>query len=533
MCAAILLCVSAFAGCGLKDRIDPNDPQKLQIYVWNAGYGHTWAEKILEAFKEEAWVKEKYPELKTSFEKDEVSTRGFDLVNTSKRINKFEVIFSSGLDSAMVPNGPVADLTEAVYDSDVPGEPGVKFKDKLMTSYLTSSAYNDGISTEKKYYQLSWASGMTGMIYNETKLKALGESVPNTTTELTDIMERIKKLNGANPAYPYSTSMATYGASAYAHYLRYIWWAQYQTAEEYINFYNGIDSSKSARSPEVLNQKGLRYSLDVLEKILHKNNGYTWLNPVTGRESYLITQDNIQLGTNAIFMANGDWVESELAELRAGTKNPDTIKLMRTPIISNIIEQLPSKSIKDDQTLSKVVAAIDKGESGYTGVEPDDFEAVRAARQVVYSIGPNHHGVIPEYASGKAVAIDFLRYMATDKANEIYIRETGGASLPFQYDLKSKNITLFNQITPLHQERINYFNELDVNILPYQSSFPLSRLGGFGVVASGEIMTEFTNGNAPGENYGSVAERLIARERGYWMDNSNANWRMALNQAGL
>ena len=37
------------------------------MYVCNLGYGYQWAEQMLNAFKEEAWVKEKYPNLQVSF----------------------------------------------------------------------------------------------------------------------------------------------------------------------------------------------------------------------------------------------------------------------------------------------------------------------------------------------------------------------------------------------------------------------------------------------------------------------------------
>ena len=63
----ILACVTIFGssmGCGKKPsgpNIDPNDSNKLEIYVYNAGYGYQWAEDILNAFVQEPWVQEKYP----------------------------------------------------------------------------------------------------------------------------------------------------------------------------------------------------------------------------------------------------------------------------------------------------------------------------------------------------------------------------------------------------------------------------------------------------------------------------------------
>lgn len=530
---SLLFAVAVCAGCGT-NKIDPDDPQKLEIYLYNAGYGYKWCEDLLAAFKEEPWVKEKYPDLKVNFEKDELQTRAQELMSASKKINKYEIVMGSSLEGVLTPDSGVEDLTESVYNSEVPGE-NVLYKDKLISSYLTSAAYIDkgAQQSQQKYYQVNWASGMTGLIYNEDKLTALGFTVPNTTDELVKIMQDVKALGGSNPAYTQTTSLVTYSTSAYCLYLYYTWWAQYQTVDEYINFYNGIDSGTMSRSPEVFRQQGLLETMKVLENILHRSNGLTWLNPSTGREAYRETQNRLQRG-DGLFMANGDWVDSELAAFREGlikvNGRADTVKMMRTPVISAIIERTPS--IPDDATLSKVVKAIDEGQTSYQGVTAEDFAVIVAARNVVYSIGPGHNAYIPSFASGKAVAVDFLRFMATDKANEIYIRATNGASLPFQYDLKEKNPDLFEEISPLQQNRLNYFAQMDVSILPSQASFPLVRYGGLNVMATGSPLTEFTGGTSKG-NYDSVAQMVFEREYKYWTDNNNANWRSMLSQAGM
>jgi len=531
----LMLAVTATGLAACNPGLNPNDPQKLEIYIYNAGYGYKWAENILAAFKEESWVKAKYPELKTSFDKDELSNRASELLGAPKKANKYEVIMGTGLERLLGPSSSVAELTDSVYGDEIPGEPGVLFRDKIINSYLTSAAYIPSSSAQgpERYYQLNWASGMTGIIYNEDKLTALGKSVPNTSDEFVRIMTDVKALNGSNSAYAQTYSFATYGASAYAAYLHYTWWAQYQTAEEYMNFYMGIDSETNSRSPAVFSQRGLLKSLEVIESFMHKDSGLTWLSPTPGREAYRETQNKVLLGT-ALFMANGDWVDNELAELRQGLIDgegrADTVKMMRTPVISAIIEKTPT--ISDDATLSNVVKAIDDGETGYAGVSAEDFATVLAARRVVYTIGPGHNAVIPEYASGKAVAIDFLRYLATDKANEIYIRSTNGASLPFNYNLKVKNPQLFNQISPMQQGRLDYFAALDVNILPPASAFPLVRYGGLSVMASGNPITDFTGGTAKG-SYASVAEMAFNREITYWTENNNSRWLNALIQSGI
>lgn len=530
---AATLALSALVGCG--PNIDPNDPNKLEIYLYNAGYGYEWCEEILKAFQEEDWVKEKYPDLKVKLEKDELSTRAKELMTATKKVNHYEIVMGTGLESVLGPESGVEDLTESVYNSEVPGEPGVLYKNKLIESNLTSAAYFDkgfvSDSAEKKYYQVNWVSGMTGIIYNEDKLTALNYEVPNTTDELLKIMREVKALNGSNPAYTQTTTFATYGASAYANYPFYTWWAQYETAEEYINFFKGIDSTTNSPSPEIFRQEGIKQAYLVLEEMMHRDNGMTWLNPNTGREAYRETQNRVQLG-NALFMGNGDWVDNELKSFREGlvkqNGHADTVKLMRTPVISAIRTKTPS--ITTDEMLSAVVKAVDEGKTSYEGVTPEDFNTIKAAREVVYSVGPGHNAYIPSYASGKGPAIDFLRYLATDKANEIYIRVTNGASLPFKYNLKEKNQELFDKISPMQQERLTYFNDLDVNILPAQTSFPCVRYGGLSLTKTGNILTDFTGGASKGD-FNSVTEMALAREYSYWTDGNN--WNSMLSQSGM
>lgn len=525
LCAVVAL--SAFAGCKKKNRIDPDDPQKLEVYLYNAGYGYKWCEQLIDAFSREDWVKEKYPDLKTSFTKDEVSARSRELLTAGKKVNHYEVVFGSDLESTLGPEYEILDLTDSVYKSTVPGE-SITFEDKMSDGYLGSAKYRDRgmtASGEAKYYQVNWASGMTGIIYNENELKKLGKAVPNTTDELLEIMAAVKDSKSGYGDKHYS--FGTYGASAYVTYPLYTWWAQYGGAEGYENFYNGLDDEETL-SPEIFKNKGLEEALGVCSEIMSGSNGYTWLNPTTGREAYRETQNKVLMG-DLLFMANGDWVDSELKELREGmaaqTGILQTVKLMRTPVISSIIDVLPKHSIQDDDKLSEVVAAIDAGQSSVAGVDPEDFARVKEARSIVYSIGPGHNAYIPSYASGKDVAVDFLRFLATDKAQAIYIKATNGASLPFKFDI-SAHPELDEYISDLQKGRLDYFSQLDVQVLPSPYSFPLVRYGNLSFMASGSPYDEFLQSSAS-------AKTVMDREYGYWTANGQANWKSCLTQAGI
>lgn len=553
MAVCVALSFSVFSGCN-KNKIDPNKTQKLEILLYNAGYGYEWCEKILAAFKEEDWVKEKYPELETSFEKTEVVSRPTELMTASKKVNHYDLLMGSGLYAYINPaDGYVADLTEGVYNSQVPGE-DILFKDKLMPSYRKSAAYFD--SSEKpsnNYYLVNYASGMRGLIYNSTVLEALGKDVPNTTDELVDIMKYVKELNGTNSMYKETYSYVCASTTTYNDYLLNLWWAQYEGSDEYANFYMGIDSELDRRSPTVFEQKGRLRSLEVLESFLYKDTGYTWLNPRTGTEAFREAQNKLYTG-EAIFTSVGDWVDNETKDFREGLEGLgmrcDKIMMMKTPIISSIIEVLPDKSIKTDAVLSAVIDAVDDGvkdikdlgiEYIKTGVTEEDLAAVTQkdltkiykARSIIIAGGVGHDAVIPEYASGKEVAMDFLRYLATDKANEIYIRTLDGASLPFLYDVRQKNPALYNECSPFQQERLNYFYNFEIDTLPEAKYFPLARLGGLSSFYTSNPSNSFLSGEKFDESkYSSLAEEIYTVEYEYW-ENDPSAWSSCLALAGL
>lgn len=533
--AATALVASAgmllMVGCG--ENIDPSDPQTLQVYVYNAGYGYQWCVDILDAFQEEEWVQEKYPELYVDFDRNELDTFGGDQLSRGES-NDYDLIFGQGLNSYMGPSGEVLDLTESVYESEVPGE-DITVAVKMNDSYLISSAYNDIDATaDPRYYMMPYAEGMTGIVYNETILTALGFSVPNTTDELISIMAEVKAMNGENETYPYTTSFLTYGASTYVSYLINTLWAQYEGSDEYINFFNGIDSDTNSMSPAIFSQEGRLEALKVIEGIMAYDNGYT-VSAGTDRAAYMTAQTQLLMGTYGLFMANGDWYDNEMRTTAEGLGDrAGVIKMMKTPIISAIRSKTPS--ITSDEMLSDVVEAIDRGATSYDGVDNTDFQTVLKARTTIYSIGPGHTAVIPKHAAAQEVAVDFLRYMATDKANAIYCRATRGASLPFNYDPQTKDPELFGELSVFQQERLNYFYnyQTEITTLPAASSFPLVRYGGLSEWAScsNRPAYEIAQNGASNGNYDSLAERIYYTDIQYWTEDGNRRWNNCLSNAG-
>lgn len=521
---AALFCLPA-GGCG-GNRVG-NDDQTLEIYVLEAGYGREWLDALIEAFEEQDWVREKYPNLTVAVPNPNREwSYAPNRIRAGAAVNTCDLMFGIDLQSVFSErdnNGqPYLEDLGDVYDSDVPGE-GVKFGEKVIDSFNQSNAFYDKDLQKNVYYAVTWAAGMDGILYNDAYFQQYGWEIPLTTDELVQLCDTIKssgmksEITG-NEVYAFVQSSNT----AYWRFMFPLWWAQYEGYENYQNYYRGVVNDHLDSS--VVRQTGRLRSLQCIETFLSGDNGY--LHESAGALQYRDAQVRFLMG-EGVFQVNGDWFNLEMAaDMEVYTSAE--IKIMRTPVISTIIEKTPT--IEDDEELHDVVAAVDAGEQGLEGVSDEDFAIVKEARSVVESIGPNHNAVIPAYASAKELAKDFLRFMATDIANEAYSRATGGASMPFEYDIREKSPEVYESASELQKTRISIYNDSDVpaRVLPSPYSFSLYTYGGLLPLTTYTDALEFAFYN---KTY--TAEQIYENDIEYWTANDNRNWNTAVALANL
>ena len=507
--------VSAFGMAGCKQKTSDTE-ETLEVFLWEAGYGVQWCKDLLAAFEQEDWVKAKYPNLEIVFSKDGNKSTYTTKIDAGEKSNTVDLFMTASLANYVGKDASgyefFADLTEKVFNQDVPGE-NVKVKDKMLPTYLDSIRYyelgeDSNSDVPFKSYVYPWASGMDSILYNADHLEAFGLEVPLTTRQFIEACATISGKGGGLNDY-YSTqidenggyAIMTDGSGNYWSYLYPVWWGQYEGIEEYYNFFNGVyktsPEDEGTISSLVFKQKGKLHSLTTMEDILKWNNGYVYKKS-SGLE-YKQAQTNFLKG-DGVFYANGDWFAKEMETTKKeiveeyGDKYDYNIRMMRMPVVSEIIEKTPS--IPNEETLRAVIRAIDEGYSTVAyalqatknelvNVTEEDYAKIMEARGIVHAIGPLHQAGVPSYAKGKEIAFDFLRYMATDEAQEIYMKATGGASLPFNYDLKTKNNALYNElfgssnVFAIEQDRLSYLYDqcYETNVLPDPNSFPLVKWG--------------------------------------------------------
>ena len=539
--AAALIAGTALGASACGGKVDSSNPQTLEVYVCNLGYGYSWAEKMLNDFAEEGWVKEKYPDLQVSFSQDAVEQNSKNWLENNS--TNYDVIMCTNLEAYLGESeGKTADHTELVYHQTVPGE-NVTFEDKMFDSVRESNRDVNSTAEDPRYYTATFASGMTGIAYNATVLEKLGFEEPNTTDELFAIAESIRTgtyVEGARGSYTagaaldrsvYSSESAfvTYGVSAYINYTVETWWAQYEGVDNYINYFQGM--SDGVLSSAVTRQTGRLKALEATEEMME----YTRLYPSAERDAYRRAQNEVVMG-QSLFMANGDWFDLEERDFATSAPGAGEVRLMNAPVLSSIRDKAPS--IPDDAALALVIEAIDNGCTSISEAEAQypelkgknitdaDFGTVYDARMVVYSIGPRHNIVIPECSPAKEVAADFILYMATDKCLETYASETGGASLPFDYDYE-QNETLWNSFSAMQKQRLQLFTQPDLNIMPNAVKYPLVLRGGF------SAWTPCDNPGYEIQINGSSAQDIYDEVIQYWTENNSSRFNVACSQAGI
>lgn len=452
--AMMLACVSGvsvFSGCKVKV---PDNENTLEIYVGNFGYGTEWLNDLIEGFKEQDWVKEKYPDLNilTPASNSE-KTYPIDQINSGN--TTVDLWFSTaGASSDLVKKdasgtGLYANMND-LFAMQVPGE-NVTVQQKMRSDFLKNCDYGNKdetlgeISTE--YMQFPWVAGYIGLIYNETLVREwFGEDfeMPLTTDGLVSMASTAKTLskNGSSAPKTFALSYTTDYWTCFFN----TWWAQYSGLEKVENFSNGKVEAKDEEgiwdlSPDIFKDEGRLETLKVMEECLSYENGYIHA------QTNSLTFDKIQArfrNGEAFFMMNGDWLEMELG----GSTGGSTFKFLKTPIISSIVETMDlyndngtkytdlsaTKRAAYDEKLKEIVRAVDAGETECAGVSAADFTKVKEARSYMSTVG-GHYAYIPSYATAKDLAKDFLLYMSTDGAIEIFMKAEKGASTAFNYAL--------------------------------------------------------------------------------------------------
>lgn len=585
--ASLLMVVwsAGAVGCNKKD----DSPETLEIYIEKMGYGVDWLDDIIEAFKQEQWVKDKYPNLNIPKPEARVNQgSATQRVIAGAKSNTADLLFGTTTATGWIyrsdeESSNFEELSD-VYNSEVPGETGVIFKEKMLPSIRSWVEQPDLSKADtdpdaKVYHVFPWINGYIGMLCNKDNLdKLLGKdnyTMPRTTDEWMEMVRLIikvqkdKGLDNTDDAFinPFIYAPVMYwGASVST------WWAQYETRSGYEKYFLGTAriNGRDQLSPKVLEQKGKLRSFQTIESFVGAPGiggkaGTEEIYDKVDEDSFKAqnTFDRIQvkyINGQGVFMPNGDWFDLEMRDAVEAGKGSD-ITYMQLPIISAVSEKLSYYKAGDtvfdknadgttkegdatrkvyDELLRKLVDHVDgkcdKDEVAalYTakGKSIDRLDAdiahIHEARHLMAPV-EGHEAFIPSYATAKDVAKDFLRFMATDKAIRTFAESTKGCSTAFSYDVIAQNPGLYDTFTDIQKQRLSMVQNGGIS-MPVKASYRLAMLGGLDMsrYPSGSIEVNFSS-----ESGRKTAEEMVNYDINYYTRNNNAQWNSMLTAAGI
>lgn len=406
----IAVLVLSLVGCSKgkgkdKDVVASNGGKPVEISYWNSGMGTDYLDAMVKAFneKQSEWfvyytASADNSAVTTAFGLEDVDT--IDLYMATKKMD----------------TSKMATLDD-VLDATVDGE-NKSLKEKFDESYLQYE-----VASDNHYYTLSWGGGAIGIVYNQKLFEQAGiKQSPRTTDELAVVCDQLLS-EGITPFTHFRGSEGT----GYWEYLQDLWYAQYEGWDYfYNNYYGCTDENGKSPSKDVLLKKDGRY------QVLSAMEGFVTPEYVqAGANSQdHITAQTLFLNQNIGMMVSGSWLANEMK----GTGSTEDFGVMKTPVISGIIDKLTT--VKNDMELRALVSAIDavadgtddintyKSGDGYLvnnkQVSAADWEYVSNARNAVAANYPKHSCFIPRYSDAIDGAKEFLKFFYSDEGYKIY-----------------------------------------------------------------------------------------------------------------
>ena len=418
------------------------DTKNLKILFWAKGYGSEWIYAAADAFEKKYEGVNVEIELVQAGAVIESGIRNpqandvdlyFDTTDGHQRVQQFSTFYNDGQ--------ALRDLTY-LYNTQIPGEE-LTLGEK-MNPTLRQASMSEGRLTETTeddlYYMVPYMSSAMGLYYNETVLdNVLGKGnwdVPRTSDELVALCDKLAA-KGSYLMMP--GKLGQWQDNIYT-----VWWAQYEGIDNYRKFFEGIGFNKSMmreeqRSRLIYEQPGRLAALEASYDVIAYKSGHILKNSIEiGVNNLNEYQTRFMLSKNKYaFYPCGDWLLQEIQN-NTTIELDSTVKMMKAPVISSIIDATNSYSasnekrlpnITSDEILSQVVAYVDGEGALPAGVTEAEVEYVRSARNMVYTKALEHVVYAPVYSNAKTLADNFLLFLASDEGINVF-----GGFAPYQYD---------------------------------------------------------------------------------------------------
>ena len=431
LAACSLGAIPMMSGCGGGEKIEFSE-DTLYVASINKGYGTAWLDALLTDF---CSTKPGLSyELTPVYSDKEILNK----VEAGAGYCNYDLIFTGAIKPAATRFlANLEDVYNSTYESG--SRAGKTVAESMEKTILASMTER---KDDSSYTCMPWTAQISGLLLNYTQLdKTLGDGWENTyklrtTNELLAFCEVLKS-KGLSP-FVHCADTNQYGNMYKA------WFAQYngvQGVEDYYNARYVNELGESGVGPEVCKNEGVLEALKVAEDIFmpedgekvkyshEKSNGITWE----------ASQSFFMAGKSGMFH-NGDWFATEM-----GKAYPDVdLQIIKTPMISALGTKL---GITEEQYI-QLIDYVDAVNAGETPVKPtitsaqynadELIEKVTEARSWVSSNAEFFTTAVVDY-NKKDLAKEFLKYMVSDRGQNVYATATKGLTMAYGYDLEESD----------------------------------------------------------------------------------------------
>ena len=449
----VLMCFGMAACGGNKEdgeqyvpKGDDNKPVvNFQYYL--AGYGRKYMDELVSTFnrKSEAGEYDFYVQgtgienLSSSFTNSLVNTQ------YGGGVTAFAIVEELNY-NLLGERGYLLDMTDSVYKQKVNGDETVEDR--------VPERLQDVYGARGKYYALNYVGGVGGIVYNKKYFEKYNFTVPQTMAEMSELLD---KINGIDVNTDGSKNNDKYGmvypaaAINYFDYLKFPFFAQML----------GTDGYYELTDLESINENNIADFDNVYSTVYDNISRFAFDqgNHLTSANTHSLALTAFMRGT-AFMTLGGDWSYNEMVNL-AATNNEVELAFMDTPLVCD----KDGKVVAKPATLQEVYGNIDRGnasavaeaEKGYFKIEKSKvassvITAEYASEDYVLfpkmamSTSGKVSAAIPSMSEYKEQAAQFITYLMTDEALNIYMKYTN-SPVEAIYEYDEETVTAMNDFT--------------------------------------------------------------------------------------
>ena len=401
-----------------------NRSKRFTLCYYEGGYGADWLRAVVTDYMDNV-NQDVYISLKNSTDnavaREKITTQ----------TGTYDMYF---IEVDMFQKAGVLEELSGLLDMEVPGEAGVKVKDKIDPQWL--SYYDE----DGSYYQMPATNFMGwNWTYNKTLLDSkLGEgnwALPRTTEELFALGEQLFEKDVFLTAF---AGKDTTGGADYLRYCYEVWFAQMTGMEGYDHYFNCLYNNNGTYElaqdyPHniVENKNAIEKTYATAQTLCQGRNGMEFIHSKSESLTFLDAQFLLNQGSfrgaqeyPIAFYYNGASAQQEMTDyVKDGIIQQQDVRMMKMPVISAIIDRTPS--IKDDATLAAVVDYADGKGQLPEGVTQEDAAIVTEARNMMAELVCREF-VVTKNAQNKEDILHFMAYLTSDRAQLIAAQNCNG-----------------------------------------------------------------------------------------------------------